>query len=257
MANEEYSEAEDLFSRTWFRTLDRFFMILSFRKVAAMGLPLASVEVLRESTEGVNDLMTNPENDKFFLDKEGAIKAGGGVDAMATQMANKQLANFESAKDAASLVFAHSILDAAALDYCRVTSVVSRSSWAALVQKKKLELQEIREATYDQILQEKVEEYLQALDRQSLLTKIDRLFAVCKPPEKFAPIRDYEFDRVRLTDFDNIRHEIVHGEVPNKPLPNGDADIWFLLSSANYLMAIVNEGFGLKVNPLAMIDPKV
>ncbi len=79
------------------------------------------------------------------------------------------------------------------------------------------------------------------------------MFAVCQPPAGFAPINDYEFDRDRLLTIDKNRHDAVHGQVLANPLPQGDNDIWFLMQTTNYLMAMVNARFDLKIDPMSFI----
>ncbi len=168
-------------------------------------------------------------------------------------MAETQMSKFQKSVDAGSLIFAHSVLDAVAFDYCRVTALVSPLSWERFVDQKPIKLQEFRNQAYEALLKAKIDEYFQVLDRSPLLTKVDRLFEVCKPPDKFSPLRDYEFNRDRLAALDTNRHAVVHKLTLANPLPRGDDDIWFLMSTANYVMAMINERFGLRIDPTKFI----
>ncbi len=253
MSGDELQEAEELFGRTFSTSMSRFSTIDAFRSVAALGLPAATEQVFRESIGFAHDLFHDPQYDKLFLDKNGALEALGGLEGFIEQMTKNKIIKFQDAIDAASLIFAHSLLDGAALNYCRATSLASPSSWEDFVNQKRVGLQEVKGSTYDNILRAKIEEYLQVLDREALLTKIDRLFAVCRPPAGFAPIVGYEFDRDRLVAFDRNRHDAVHGQVLANPLPGGDNDIWFLMQTTNYLMAMVNARFDLKIDPMSML----
>lgn len=248
MTVKSIKDAEELFSRTWGRSVSQFTMIFNFRRLAAYGLPHISDSVLESSMKLANALYDDPEYDHFFRDKEAALKALGGADKIAKEMTDNQVKQFQYSVDTASLVFAHSILDSAAMEYCQVTAWASPSSWEQFVKQKQIKLEEVRDSAYEDILQVKIQEYLLALDRESITLKVDRLFAVCKPPDDFAPIDDYRFDNVRLRKFDKDRHEIVHGGPPANPLPNGDNDIWFLMQTSNYFMAMVNNRFGLKMD---------
>ena len=187
MSIEEMKEAEALFSRTTSVSWKGFSMIYTFRRVAALGLPAATEQVFKESINFAHELFHDPQHDKLFLDKKGALEAIGGIETMGKLMTEQNISQFQDAIDAASLIFAHSILDGVALEYCRTIALASPSSWEAFVDQKRIKLQDFRGSTYDNILKTKIEEFLQALDRESLLTKVDRLFAVCQPPEGFAP----------------------------------------------------------------------
>ena len=106
-------------------------------------------------------------------------------------MVRAQQQSFSAAVDAASLVFAHSILDDAAFQYCRVTAIVSPSSWEPFVLKQKVNLEETRNNEYESLLKQKIEGYLGNLERESLMTKSQKLFEICKPKPDFKPIRGF------------------------------------------------------------------
>lgn len=248
MTDDKRIEAESLFSRTFSASINRFSMIISFRKIAWFGLPAAIDQIFKESMEFSYDFYTNPENDRFFVDKSAALKAVGGIEGFGKRMTDNQTEQFRTAVDAASLIFAHSILDGAALDYCIATALVAPATWEAYVDRKKIQLMDFRGLTYDEILGTKIEEHLQSLEKESLLKKADRLFAVCKPPDEFAQIRGYAYDRDRLKALDKKRHEVVHGQVLTDPLPRGDEDVLYLMQTSFYFMGIVNNRFDLKID---------
>ena len=254
MSVEEWKEAVVLFSRTWGASLSRFSTILTFRSVAKFGLPAVTEQVLKESTHIAHELFNDPRYDNLFKDKNGVIELLGGLDRVIEEMTKKKIKIFHYSIDAASLIFAHSILDGVALEYCRTTALASPSSWEGFVSLKQIKLQDIRGSTYDNILRMKIDAHLQALERESLKAKIDRLFAVCHPPAGFAPIDGYGFDGDRLDTLDSNRHEIVHGQGQTNPLPGGDDDIWFLMQTSNYLMLMVNLRYDLKIDPMSTIS---
>ena len=253
MADGNNADAEALFTRTWNTSSNRFGSVFSFREVARIGLKSAKEEVHATSVGFVTDMFTNPKYDDLFLDKEAALDAVGGLDEQSRLITEQKVKTFQAAVDAASLVFAHSILDGAAMEYCRVAASVSPESWDDFIGKRKVEIQEIKASSYDDVRAMTLGDYLNGLERESVLKKIDLLFAICKPPEGFAPINEYSFDRNRVLAIDKIRHEIVHGEPVEEPLPAGDDDIWFLMSTANFLMSLLNHKFDLKIDPYQVV----
>jgi hypothetical protein len=166
---------------------------------------------------------------------------------VADTLTQAQTKDFSVALDAASLVFAHSILDDAAFQYCRVTAMVSQSSWERFALDKKIKLGEARDQDYGSLLAQKTEEYLNKLERESLLLKIGKLFEVCQPDADFKPMGVYSYDKERLENLDKLRHSIVHGSGPVHRLPNGDDDIQFMDLTAMYLMMLVNARFGVQI----------
>jgi hypothetical protein len=102
------------------------------------------------------------------------------------------------------------MLDDCAFSFCRVCAIVNIEDWEEGIDGKKVSFQEIRDKGHEAIRGELVGEKLRQLERESLLKKVDLLFTLCPPPEGYAPIGSYTFDRARLLKIDNIRHRIIH-----------------------------------------------
>lgn len=248
---------EELFTQAFNGITSRFSVVQSLRRVANLGMPLATPKVHEEWLVFAHQLFHDPQYEHMFLDKKQALQASGGIEGMGKTMAENQLSMFKAAVDAASLVFAHSIVDSAALDYLRVTAAHNHSDWIPFVEQKKISVSTLKGRTYDEIVKDTVAEYLDLLDRQSLLTKVDRLFQICKPEPHFEPMNDYKFDRDRLEKLDRLRHDIVHGSGPVTALEDGDDDVWFLQKTAFYFMGLVNMRYDTRIDPKLLVQPKI
>jgi hypothetical protein len=71
-------------------------------------------------------------------------------------------------------------------------------------------LKDTYERDRDTLVTDTIEGLLKKIERESLLTKADRLFQICRPPSGFNKMEDYRFDRDRLKQIDDARHAIVH-----------------------------------------------
>ncbi len=245
-------DAEKLFTETFNVAASRFAVVSSFREISRLGLPHATIHIYDQYLEFADELFNDPQNDKLFIDKQKAFDQLGGVENLGAQLAQDNLKKYKASVDAASLIFAHSIIDNAALNYCRVCALLNHNDWEIFIKNKKLSVEEIRDQSIDQILKIKVHEYIDSLDRESLLFKVDRLFQVCRPPLNFSPLHNYAYDRERLKKLDQMRHEIVHESSSVPLLPSGDEDIWYLQKTANFFMALVNYKYEVKINPNLM-----
>ena len=197
-----------LFCRTFMASLKRFSEIMTFRRVAEIGELEGYEKIFHESSATVYETFLGPHSGDYLVDRDNAIEKLGGLEAITKRMAVSTLETFRRSVDAASLIFAHSILDGLALDFLTVTSIVDREFWEQPLLKRKATLGELKSSSYDKILTERIEARLTELEKESLLTKTDLLFAVCKPPRDFSPIKDFEYDRNRLEEFDIRRHNI-------------------------------------------------
>lgn len=247
---------EELFTKTFYGINSRFTVVTSLRRVAALGMPAAIPIVYEDWLKFAHQLFHDPHYDKMFLDKQGALEAGGGVEGMGMSMAESQMSKFKAAVDAASLVFAHSIVDSAALNFLRVTAAHNHMDWVKFIEKKQIPVADLKNVNFDDLVKEKVLEHIDSLDRQSLLFKVERLFQICRPEPDFEPMHDYKFDRRRLEILDELRHEIVHGSGPVTQLDDGDDDIWFLQKTCFYFFALVNMRYDTRVDPTLIIQPK-
>lgn len=162
----------------------------------------------------------------------------GIAETFAKKVANLRVAQFGVVVDAASLVFAHSILDAAAFDLCKVSALIDIDPWIELVSARKISLSALKTDSYETIARSHVDAYLDDLERKSLMEKIDRLFAICKPLDGISPYEDYKYVRDRVVELDKLRHDVVHHAGP-VPLPNGSGDIKYLAHTYSYLVAMV------------------
>jgi hypothetical protein len=137
---------------------------------------------------------------------------------------------FSSALDAATLIFADSVLDSAALDWCRVCALAAPDDFLPLIDQKKVTLADVQAATsFAELRATALQGYLDSLDRAPFLKKLDLLFSLCRPSPTFVGLdTNYRYDRERLIALDTLRHDYVHHGGLGSRLPQGDADLAFL-----------------------------
>jgi hypothetical protein len=159
--------------------------------------------------------------------------------------------------DAAVLVFYHSLLDGLVFDCCRVTALHAPEDWEQDLKNKKIQLLDAKSKSYDQLLQDKVAERLKTLERDSLLTKSDRLHARCDPPSGWSPnMEGYAYDRERVKAFNDQRIEIIHGKALGKPLtlfPVSEDNVDYVLRTGFYFLFLINFKYGVWFDRDAMI----
>jgi hypothetical protein len=73
------------------------------------------------------------------------------------------------------------MIDAAVLEYCRVSASLNIKDWSSEVMADKITRQQACSDELEVLLRAAVEAYMKKLANKSLLTKIDSLHRVCKP----------------------------------------------------------------------------
>jgi hypothetical protein len=249
------TEAEKLFNQIFMRWRNREGFILSFRRTSFTAITAATTIIKEENTHFVDQMMRGPDFDKLFLDKAGFCEVMPPA-KIVESMTQMTLSQAQVAVDAASIVFANSFIDGAALDYCRVTALVAPRDWESVLDQRQIKLSDLRESNYDQILRTKLDEFFGQLERESLLKKIDHLFARCRPPEKWSPMHDYVFDRERLERLDRYRHDVIHGNGPVQELAGAEDEVDYLMRLVLFLQGLVNLRYGLRLEPFYALTGK-
>jgi len=250
------TDAENLFSETFARWIKASATVSNFRSTFAAvasnakeHLELSATGLFRKLHEDPQwtGILTNiktgqPASAKPVSEYEELGRIGAQVIFDSTY----------ASLDAAVLVFYHSLLDATAFDYCRASALHAPEDWEQELKHTKIDLHDIQDKSYEQLLRVKLDERLEKLERESLLSKMDRLFMRCGPPSGWSPMMGYVFNREMIKQFDDQRHEIVHGKALGKPLthyPVSDDSIAYVDKTGMYLMGLVNFKYGLRVDP--------
>jgi hypothetical protein len=159
--------------------------------------------------------------------------------------------NAHIAAEAACIVFAHSLIDAAVLDYCRVSALMDVEDWASEVLTEKITLRQARSTSIDTLVREAVEAHMKVLGNKSLLAKIDILQTVCKPGD--AEIRKgYRFDRARIKALDDLRIAIIHKDAFGERVPATGDDLAYLWETNLYLSQLITHRYDLRLSPRSM-----
>jgi len=238
-------DAEKVLNHIFLRTGNTWGIITALRTTMEAGLPTARAAIEAGNAEFMRRQLSGGQG-SIFVDPSKVVSdlAKG----MVRGMTDMTLTQARSSMDAASLVFAHSLLDGAALDYCRVTTMVDRSAWEEILKARQVPLHEIKARPFPELVQRQIDDYFETLERESLFRKIDLVYRVCQPKPKTETIKGYRFDRERLEKLDRLRHDIIHGAAFGQPIAGIDDELDYMLKTSNHLMVLVAQRFDFKLS---------
>jgi hypothetical protein len=240
-------EPEKVLSRIFNRWINRWGIIFSFREVAEAGLPYATRVISDTRARWARELVTDPEWDKVFWDKMRFTDMGG-PEVMAGLMTKLAVENARQSVDAASIVFAHSILDDMALDCCRIITSVDPEA-DSYIENRKASFEEWRDRGQDILRKELFAGLVSELQKDSLLRKVDFVFQFCRPASGWTASKDYRYDRDRLVRLDKLRQDIVHGDALATSVPNINDDLHYMNRTGMHLILLINHRYSIKMDP--------
>jgi hypothetical protein len=237
----------ELFNRTFGQTLRAWRLIWSLQVYMQYGSSLAHVHILSSTYKTAVEIINQPD----YGTPEERDSVAQTLPTKVAAAAAYTIQDAHAAANAACVVFAHSMLDGAIEDYCKVSALFSLNDWKEYVQQEKVTLAEVGDATFDELLRNAVLGYLKRFGNKSLPNKIEVLQSICKPGA-IEILKDYRFDGDRLRRFDLLRHNIIHNEGFGAEIDNIEKDLQYIERTSIYLSALITHRYGLQIDPRAM-----
>lgn len=251
-----FEEGRVLFSRATFRAQSHFASISNFRRTVNTTMPIGRQQHEQQNIEMILECLNDPGMAEIFLDQEAMSQPENYKKAAAdaTQRAFESAAAFV---DAASLVFAHAVLDATLFDYCRVCALRMPVLFVEMLRDRKVLLEDSQQVSRPTILWNAIQTYLGQVERESMLKKAQLLHRLTTPDETFfadGPIH-FTYSVDRLQTIDHARHEAVHGLQFINPIPDLDDTLLYLLRAVFYFLRLLHFRFGLRLDTRLLSTP--
>ena len=238
------SPEDRLFVEVWNRLTSDWSRLTTFRQMGVLGEDAAREAIHRSNIYFVQQQLLHGEHQNLLKDRAAFI-ATGMAERMPHEMTEASVRNFRHTLHAATLVFAHSILDAAVFDCLRICASASPEDWRSYLAGKKVSLSEVASKSSGVLLSEAIADELSRLERESLLAKVDKTFQLCKPTKQEFLTNGFRFDRERLSRLDDLRHRVVHDPGTIASFDTIYEDLQFMQSSGLHLFSMVGDRFNL------------
>jgi hypothetical protein len=226
-----------------------FATVQTLRKANTAALPVMRDVFLADVTARYESLLTKEQLDAKGPQDKVPIRT-----LLSNITAEMMTHEAQTATDSAALVFAHSILDDAATQYCRIAAALSPSDWASSLSERKLSLSDFKTLkSYEAAVQYILGQYLGELQNQSLVTRIKLLNRNCQPmPDQQSGLAEYKLNLETIEALDKKRQDIIHRTNLREPCENIEADIDNLFDTCRYLGALVSYKYGVKADEGSM-----
>jgi hypothetical protein len=224
-------------------------IIHSLRTVSTAGMPYAARMVQVQQTSLISDLTVSGQLKKFIIGIANDDDLKKTAALLSQKLTEQTLKNASSSVDAASLLFAHSVLEDGLNSFVGVTSEVAAEFWKDRVKKKPFDLEAVMKSGLDDLVASFVREKIRTIRRsESLITKTELLLEICKPSG--TPSNpNYKFDASKLKVIDKLRQDIVHGDLLGTDIADIDENLQYLQDTWMYFFMLMHERFGLRLDP--------
>lgn len=125
------------------------------------------------------------------------------------ELAGQQIVMIDRAARTAAVVMLHSAIERSLWRLVRFGMIAERSSAIERVARRQVTVQELCDIDRDTLLDQRLENWWEDLERGSLLHKWDALIGLFGNPDNLRD-GDWYFNREMLLEFDNLRHNCVH-----------------------------------------------
>jgi hypothetical protein len=247
--------AEQLFSETQGRILRAWSTVSIFRRFVDAGFDAAKQAQIKDAETLWNSVISDPQYTKLVYDVDQFRKTFP-KEKFAEAIAKQSTEMTTNLINAATILFGHSMMDAAVFDFCRVTALHAPDDWKVEVSNRQVPLSKLREQPLETIEAAKLNEFLADLEMKSLAEKIDRLHARCRPKNNWSPMVGYVFDREKIKRLDLLRQGIVHGDALGQPIADAAGEFLYMHRTCWYFMGLVHMRYGIRMDPSVAFSGK-
>jgi hypothetical protein len=242
--------ANQKFSAVFLRMNTGWSTITSLRRVAFIGMSHAPKVLEEEHRRGLDYLIS----EGCMKEMVDAADLEGTTILLGSSLTELVLQNASGSLDAASLVFAHTILDDALSSFVEMTAEMAPAFWQKRVERKKIELAQLAANSQEELMDMVIRDELWRIKRNdSLSRKALLLHEICHLTPK-ARNAEYQWNIETLQQIDQTRQEIVHGDLLGKEIPETEKKLKYLQNTWYYFMFMMHEAFGLQLDADAMLN---
>jgi hypothetical protein len=198
-----------------------------------------------EDAVNLRQLMLNPKMAKYFAGAKFAVQDGSYLPVAADATA-KQLTGIMSYVAASGLIFAHSFLESAIENLLKMSRLCDINSWVGFLSTKTIPVATILDSNVEVALEAKLKEFVEDIQKQSLLFKIEKLSKLLKRSITKSSVKNYTYDATRLQSIDDLRHELAHHQKKDYTIKQAEEDMRYLYRTAFHFLDLTVDKYNLQ-----------
>lgn len=243
------SEKLDTVNKKWNRLYGAYIHLHTFIKAVRSNvtgmLELDSTnsyleDVGRQAITGLNPYLNEAFSD-IIADKQG-------LDRIVDEAAKRFIFKIQNYIDATSIIFMHSILEASLVDLLQITLGLSRSKWLKYIAEKTVTYGTLNDEKLEQLQNRSLQKCFNKLKRRSIMTKCKHIFEICQETDISSIMPRYEYNKEKLKEIDDLRHDIVHGLKIEGTIDDMNEKIEYLTKTGFYFFHVIHRTYDLTID---------
>ena len=238
------TEASYLVTELATRIIEEESDVISKLRYIRRTVAYAKDAVAVEDAEQLRLLMLAPEAAKYFKGAQFSLHDGSYL-AVSAKNTESHLSAVTSYVAASGLVFAHSFLEFIVEELLRMTRLCEAAAWLSLIGFKTIPIATLLDPGFEPAAEAKLNDYVAALHKESLLDKIDILAKLLKRSITSSNVRDYTYDPTRLAHIDLLRHQLAHHRKKDYTPEQAESDLVYLYRTSFHFLDLVVHRYDL------------
>lgn len=195
---------------------------------------------------GFDSLLENAAVSEALAEQMPSLKLAEFLKSHIPRQAEKKVAKLASTVLSSALVFGHAVLEDVAMQTLALSQKHVPEYFYNAIGDKSIKIKEARSHGIQELLENKVQDWLKTIERDTLLAKMKALFS-CLQPDAKSILKGYAYDESRLIEIDNLRHQIVHKNATRAVTYD---DLEFLRCTSIFTAGMLQVKVGISVKSL-------
>jgi hypothetical protein len=243
-SREHFYSADERFLAAIGNLLLNFINLEAFYSTTIKSLETGKAQTEQEWREGMQKGAVAPEIEEL-IKANPLMQIQGFLDAMSQAMAKRSVRLAKETTHSAALVFAHTLLDEALSECCRISFLASPTDWYPFIEKRKVEIGALQTRDSKDVLREFAWEFVRQQKRESMVRRLQLLNQLCIPRLKCKEIPTAWLNQEALNEFDELRHRIIHGRYFSRPIRAIEDQLVFAKRAGLSMLQLVWQAYEL------------
>jgi hypothetical protein len=246
VSRDRFYSANELFLSVFGHFFLNIINVEAFHRTTKTALNFGKARVYREYRDGMKTAAALPELQEIFETNE-FVKSARFSKALGNALAQRSVRVADETIDAATLVFAHTMLDEVLSDCCRIAFLAKPDDWHGFVKKRKLEAGLLNASTGEKIIEDLCWDFVCQRQRESMVRRLQILNQTCAPHLRNQRIPTAWIKKDALGEFDCLRHNIIHGKPFSTKVRAIEDRVYFAKMVGLSVLSLVSRAHDLMV----------